>query len=172
MKSESRHYESQLINELIREVSEVGKHVRGRQHLIYAFNPYGKTEKEAYHHNMKLIAVIHDILNECCINIKSRGYTYIKDAICIITDHGTYDVCLSKDIYPHIARKHDINGIQRIEHNIRNSIDAAYRMYISSGERNCPFMERFLSKPTPKEFLLHLKDEVDRRMWVLDMTEA
>ena len=91
MKSESRHYESQLINELIREVSEVGKHVRGRQHLIYAFNPYGKTEKEAYHHNMKLIAVIHDILNECCINIKSRGYTYIKDAVCIITDHGTLE---------------------------------------------------------------------------------
>ena len=26
-------------------------------------------------------------------------------------------------------------------------------------------MERFDSRPTVKEFLLHMKDEVDRRIW-------
>lgn len=165
MKSESQHYEHQLIRDLIKELSEVGKHIRTGKHLTYAFDPSEKTEKDIYRHNMRLMTVIHDLMNECCINIKSRGYSYIKDAVCIIKDHGTLDVCLSKDIYPHIARKHDINGITRIEHNIRNSIDAAYRLYIKSGKKNCPFMDRFESKPTPKEFLLHLKDEVDRRLW-------
>ena len=165
MKTERNHYEYQLIKDLIREISEVGKHVRTRKHLTYAFDPSERAEKDLYHHNMKLMTVIHDLLNECSINIKSRGYTYIKDAVCIITDHGTLDVCLSKDIYPHIARKHGINGIARIEHNIRNSIDAAYRLYIKNGKMNCPFMDRFETKPTAKVFLLHLKDEVDRRLW-------
>ena len=169
MKSESRRYESQLLMDLIREVSEVGKHVRGRQNITYAFNPSGKTEKEIYHHNMKLIAVIHDLLNECCINIKSHGYTYIKDAVCIITDHGTLDVSLSKDVYPYIARKHEVSGIGRIEHNIRNSIDAAYRLYNSKEDKSSSLMDRFDSKPTAKEFLLHLKDEVDRRM-IIEMS--
>ena len=30
---------------------------------------------------------------------------------------------------------------------------------------DCPFMDRFETKPTAKVFLLHLKDEVDRRLW-------
>ena len=114
---------------------------------------------------MRLMKAIHDLLNECSVNIKSRGYTYIKDAVCIIIDHGTLDVCLSTDIYPHIARKHNISTIARIEHNMRNSIDAAYHLYMKQDDKCSPLMERFDSKPTVKEFLLHLKDEVDRRLY-------
>lgn len=165
MKTERQHHESQLIRELIREVSEVGKHLKEKHHLSYAFSPSARTDKETYHHNMRLITVIHDLLNECCINIKTRGYTYIKEALCIITDHGTYDVCLSTDIYPYIASKHGVSDIGRIEHNIRNSIDAAYKMYLSRDDIHSPLMERFDSRPTAKVFLLHLKDEIDRRLW-------
>lgn len=165
MRSESHHFDSQLIKALIREISEIGRHARIRQGLSYSFDPSDRTEKEAYHHNIRLITAIHDLLNECCINIKSRGYTYIKDAVCIIIDHGTLDVCLSADIYPYIAKKHNVSGTSRIEHNIRNSINAAYQLYMKSEDRACPFMDRFGSKPTVKEFLLHLKDEVDRRLW-------
>lgn len=164
MKSESHHHESQLVKDLIREIIEIGRHSRNRHAITYAFDPTDKADKEVYHHNLKLMTAIHDLLNECCVNIKSRGYTYIKDAVCIISDHGTLDVCLSKDIYPHIARKHNISAIARIEHNMRNSIDAAYERYKRSDDRCCTFMDRFDSKPTVKEFLLHLKDEVDRRL--------
>ena len=165
MKKESHHHESQLIKDLIREISEIGKHARSRHAFTYAFDPSEKAEKEVYHHNMRLMKAIHDLLNECSVNIKSRGYTYIKDAVCIIIDHGTLDVCLSTDIYPHIARKHNISTIARIEHNMRNSIDAAYHLYMKQEDRCSPLMERFDSKPTVKEFLLHLKDEVDRRLY-------
>ena len=172
MKHESHHHnESQLIKDIIREISEVGRHIRGKQYPTYAFDPTGRTDKEAYHHNIRLMTVIHDILNESFVNIKSLGYTYMNDAVCLIKDHGTLDVCLSSDIYPLIARKHNINGTQRIEHNIRNSIDAAYRLYMSREDKNSPFMDRFDSKPTAKEFLLHLKDEVDRRLWRMEMSD-
>jgi len=166
MKPDSHHHESQLIKDLVREISEIGRHFSSRRHaLTYAFDPSGREDKEAYHHNMKLMTTIHDILNECSVNIKSRGYTYIKDALCIIIDHGTLDICLSTDIYPHIAKKHNISVMNRIEHNIRNSIDAAYRLHMKNEEKRSAFMDRFDSKPTVKEFLLHLKDEVDRRLY-------
>ena len=164
MKPESHHFESQLIRELIREISEISRHSMRRRGLSYAFDPLDTEEKETYHHKMRLMTAIHDLLNESCINIKSRGYTYIKDAVCIISDHGTLDVCLSKDIYPQIALKYN-SCINKIEHNMRNSINAAYNLYMKNEDRCCPFMERFDSRPTVKEFLLHMKDEVDRRIW-------
>lgn len=172
MKSESRRNESQLISELISEVKEVGRHLKEKQILNYSFSPSVKAEKETYHHSMKLMMVIHDLLNESLINIKSRGYSYIKDAVCIIRDHGTLDVCLKADIYPHIARKHGISGTGRIEHNIRNSINAAYLLHESREGRSSTFMDRFDSRPTTKEFLLHLIDEVDRRLLSMEMAEA
>ena len=163
-KSESHLMDSQLLTDLFREISDLGRHIKGKHSHNYAFDPIPKKDNESYHRNMKLMSVIHDLLSESCVNIKSRGYTYIRDAICIITDHGTYDVCLSKDIYPHIARKHAVKGIEKIDHNIRNAINSAYHRYRKSGRKGASLMDRFDSRPTPKQFLLHLKAEVDRRM--------
>lgn len=135
------------------------------RNFVFAFDPCNHTEKDEYHRKIRLTSVIHDLLNECCINIKSRGYTYIRDAVCLITDHDTYDICLNNDIYPHIARKYNIKGISRIEHNIRNSIDAAYHSgrWREGNKQN--LMHIFDSKPTPKQFLLHMTHEADRRLW-------
>ena len=175
MKTESHHSKHLMLEDIFSQISEVGSYIRstgrpaagqGYHHhsFAYVFEPANRTDKAAYHRHVKLMAMIHDILNECCINIKSRGYTYIRDAVCLITDHDTFDVCMNKDIYPHIASKHNISGVSRVEHNIRNSINAAYHLCRAKGIAEDTLMGRFDSKPTPKEFLLHLTHEVDRRL--------
>ena len=175
MKKDTRLKDSTVMEDILREVSDVGRHIRSmhfhavrpsRHHTFtYAFDPSDRKDRDACHRKITLNKVIHELLIECSVNIKTRGYTYIRDAICLITDHDTFDVCLSTDIYPHIAKKHDIRGISRIEHNIRNAIDAAYRSSRQKPEGSASLMDSFGSRPTPKEFLLHLTHEADRRLW-------
>lgn len=175
MKKDTHHTDSSMMADLLREVSDVGRHIRSmhfhavkpsRHHTFtYAFDPSDKKDNDAYHRRVALNKVIHDLLIECCINIKTRGYTYIRDAICLITDHDTFDVCLSTDIYPHIAKKHGVRGTSRIEHNIRNAIKAAYEASCRSENEGSFLTERFDCRPTAKEFLLHLTHEADRRLW-------
>lgn len=131
--------------------------------LLYrAFDPTPKADTAHYRKYVELMNTIHDVLDECSINIKTHGYTYIHDAICIITDYNSFDVCLNKDIYPCIATKHRVSGISSIEHNIRNAITSAYE----SGEASSLFMNEFSKKPSNKKFLLAASKEVHRRTMI------
>lgn len=119
----------------------------------YAFNPSVSIDKDNYQRSMKLIAVIYDVLNEYDISVKCKGYTYMKDAICIITDLRRMDVCFEKEVYSLIADKYDTGGTYAIEHNIRNALNSAY----------CR-SEFFTVKPTNKTFLLMAVQEVSDRL--------
>ena len=112
----------------------------------------------------KLHEIIHEVLFECCINIKSKGYTYIRDAILLIIELDRLDLCLNKEVYPRISDKRNAGGISVVEHNIRNAIRSAY--HSCSRYRRCDshLMSRFAAKPSNKEFLLHITLEVERRM--------
>ena len=128
---------------------------------FYAFNPSVATDRDQYQRSMRLIKAIYDVLNEKNINIKSRGYTFMKDAICIITDLKSMDVCLSKEVYPLIADKYHLTGTYVIEHAIRNAIKSACR----ASEKGADEGSRGPDVPsTNKPFLLMATQEVSSRL--------
>ena len=166
--------ETKIMKDLVKELNEFNSYVRagvspfGREFMqgnyFYAFNPAKSTDKELYMRNAKLLNTINDLLDENCINIKSLGYSYLKDAICIITDKRCLDVCMVKEIYPYIADKYRVKKVSKVEHSIRNSIDAAYKTCRRKyPEREC-LMNSFDEKPTNKKFLLRAVQEVSNRL--------
>lgn len=166
--------ETKIMKDLVKELNEFNSYVRagvspfGRVYMqgnyFYAFNPARTTDKEMYMRNVKLLNTITEILDENCINIKSLGYSYLKDAICIITDRRCLDVCMVKDIYPYIAEKYNVKKVSKVEHSIRNSLNAAYKTCRNEyPERNC-LMNSFEKKPTNKRFLLRAVQEVSNRL--------
>ena len=166
--------ETKIMKDLVKELSEFNSYIRagispfGREFMqgnyFYAFNPTLSTDKELYMRNMRLLSTITEVLDENCINIKSLGYTYLKDAICIVTDRRCLDVCMVKEIYPYIAEKHRVKSVSKVEHSIRNALNSAYKKCKSKyPERDC-ILNCFDEKPTNKKFLLRAVQEVSNRL--------
>ena len=166
--------ETKIMKDLVRELNEFNSYVKagvspfGREFMqgnyFYAFNPTKATDKELYQRNIKLLSTISEVLDENCINIKSQGYTFLRDAICIVTDRRSLDVCMVKEIYPYIAEKYRVKNISKIEHSIRNALDSAYKRCRSKyPDRDC-ILNSFDEKPTNKKFLLRSVQEVSDRL--------
>ena len=164
----------ELINELIKELSEFNRQLKNMYdfnvnmdsagHFTHAFSPVKDVDESEYYRNIRLISNIHDILNESDINVKSRGYTYMKDAICIIVDHANMDICLCTDIYPYIAQKHGIKNYKLVEHNIRNALNAAYKAFQKKGGNPSSAFSKFGKRLTNKAFLLYATQEIHSRL--------
>ena len=165
--------ETKIIKDLVKELNEFNSYIKagtspfGREFMrgnyFYAFNPTQSEDRETYQHNIKLLNTINEVLDENCINIKTLGYTYLKDAICIVTDRKTLNVCMVKDIYPYIAEKHRIKP-GKVEHSIRNAVNAAYiKCRNSYPERDC-IMNSCDGRPTNKKFILRAVREVSNRL--------
>lgn len=166
--------ETKIMKDLVRELNEFNNYVKtgvspfGHEFMqgnyFYAFNPTRSTDRDMYQKNIRLISVIHEVLDENCINIKSHGYTFIKDAICIIIDRKSLDICMVKEIYPYIAEKNRIKKLTQVEHDIRNALNAAYKKCRRDyPERDC-ILNSFDEKPTTKKFLLRAVQEVSGRL--------
>ncbi len=166
--------ETKIMKDLVKELSDLNSYIRkgirpfGHDYIngnyFYAFNPSEKPDKEQYQRSIQLVGTICDVLDENCINISSRGYSYIKDAICIITDRRSLDVCFLKEVYPYIAEKYTKKNIDKVEHGIRNAIEAGFRRAKTDyPERKC-IMNSFESKPSNKTFLLCAVQEVSDRL--------
>jgi len=166
--------EAKIMKDLVKELNEFNSYVRsgsnpfGREYMkgnyFYAFSPAQNTDRETYHKNIRLLSTISEVLDENCINIKSFGYTYIRDAICIIIDRKSLDVCLVSEIYPYIAEKHRIKKASKVEHSIRNTLNAAYKKCRTDfPDRDC-IINSFDEKPTNKKFLLRAVQEVSNRL--------
>ncbi|MBQ6440723.1 MAG: hypothetical protein IJJ06_11520 [Mogibacterium sp.] len=166
--------ETKIMKDLVKELNEFNSYVKagvspfGREYMkgnyFYAFNPAETTDNDTFKRNIKLLSTITELLDENCINIKSLGYTYLKDALCIITDRKRLDLCMVKEVYPYIAEKHSVKKVSKIEHSIRNALEAAYRRCKSKyPERDC-IMNCFEEKPTNKMFLLRAVQEVSSRL--------
>ena len=118
-----------------------------------AFNPSAENEKTIYERNIRLTETIYNVLNDYNINVKCKGYTFMKDAICIITDLKRLDICLEKEVYPLIAKKYDLAGTDTIEHDIRNALKTAeFKSDI------------LMPRPTNKLFLLTAAQKVSSRL--------
>lgn len=122
--------------------------------FYFAFNPSVYIDKKTYLWNMRLLNTVYEVLNEYNINMKCKGYTFMKDAICIIADLRRLDICLEKEVYPLIAEKYNIIGTYTVEHSIRNALNTAY---LTTGF--------FMTKPTNKAFLLMAAQEVSDRLF-------
>lgn len=166
--------ETKIMKDLVRELSEFNSYVKagvspfGREYMqgnyFYAFNPAKSTDNDLYQGNIRLLSTINEVLDENCINIKSEGYTFLKDAICIITDRRCLDVCMIKEVYPYIAEKYKGKSVSKVEHSIRNALAAAYKRCKSKyPERDC-ILNSFDEKPTSKKFLLRAVQEVSSRL--------
>lgn len=166
--------ETKIMKDLVKELSEFNNYVKagvspfGREFMrgnyFYAFNPTQTTDKDTYQRNIKLLNTITEVLDENCINIKSQGYTFLKDAICIVTDRRSLDICMVKEIYPYIAEKHRLKSVSKVEHSIRNALDAAYKKCRKKyPDKDC-IMNSFEEKPTNKKFLLRAVQEVSNRL--------
>lgn len=129
-----------------------------------AFDPSPITDKDQYYKKVKLISTIDDVLNDHRINVKTKGYSFMKDAICIITDLERMDICLNKEVYPLIAKKYEAGGSYAIEHNIRNALNSAYFSCLNFPEQKTLHATCFDGKPTNKVFLLMAVQEVGSRL--------
>ena len=166
--------ETKIMKDLVKELNEFNNYVKagvspfGREFMkgnyFYAFNPTQSTDKDMYQRNIRLLNTITDVLDENCINIKSQGYTYLKDAICIVTDRRSLDICLVKEVYPYIAEKHRVKRLSKVEHSIRNALDSAYKTCKNQyPDKDC-ILNSFNEKPTNKKFLLRAVQEVSSRL--------
>lgn len=169
-----RPSETKIMKDLVKELNELNSFVRsgaspfGRDYIqgnyFYAFNPCVGTSKEHYEKNIRLQRAVDDMLSRNCIDIKSRGYTYLKDAICIVIDKRSMDICMASDIYPYIVDKHSLKNIGIVEHNIRNSLESAYKKCTSTyPEREC-IMNKYGEKPTNKKFILMAVREISEKV--------
>ena len=166
--------DAKIMKDLVRELSELNSYIKaglvpfGREFIkgnyFYAFNPSTGTDKEMYEKNIKLLNTLYEILDENCINIKSEGYSFLKDAMCIITDRKSLDVCLCKEVYPYIAEKYEGKSVSKVEHDIRNALASAYRKCRKKyPDRDC-IMNDLDEKPTNKQFLLIAVQEAGNRL--------
>jgi len=120
---------------------------------FFAFDPSADNEKIMYERYIRLLETIYNVLNEYNINVKCKGYTFMKDAICIITDLKRMDICLEKEVYPLIAKKYAAAGTDTIEHGIRNALKTAEFK-----------TDLLMPRPTNKLFLLMAAQEVSERL--------
>ena len=135
-----------------------------RGNYFYAFCPSRYSENDNYSMNIRLLHAIYEILDDYMISKSTHGYTYIMDAVCIIIDLRTLDVCLIKDVYPLIAIKHRIRDISSIEHDIRNSINAAFRASESGCSGNTGLLKYYSKKPGNKTLLLDTVQKVGEKL--------
>ncbi len=136
------------------------------------FNPYmlgfdcaNNVDSEKYRCYVFLVGVIRELLEEFRINISSKGYIYIQDCVIAIFDQRSMNIRFKTDVYPYVASKYGIKDSATVEHNIRNAIVAAYKLNESDVYHNSAIMSSFGKRPTNKEFLLYVTNEVYRRLW-------
>lgn len=144
-----------VFNSIIKEISQPGSQTIVRDNCSYAFDPSAAIDKLYYQRNIRLMSIINDLLHENMINIKSQGYTYLRDALCIIYDLERLDVCLGKEVYPLIAEKYRVDNKNNIEHCIRNSVDSAYKLYRAKNCDHPCIMKDFEQRPSNKHFILN-----------------
>lgn len=90
---------------------------------------------------------VREMLNYYQLSPKMLGYHYLVEGIVLLMQRGINTFSLNKEIYQLLAEKHNSN-IKNIEHNIRNSIAAAW----SLAEDN-NIHKQFNTKPSNLEFM-------------------
>ncbi len=133
--------------------------------FMLGFDHANSVDSEKYRCYVFLVGVIRELLDECRINISSKGYLYIQDCVITIFDQRTMNIRFKTDVYPYVACKYGVKDAANIEHSIRNAIVAAYKLNEADTYHRSAIMNYFGKRPTNKEFLLYMTGEVYRRLW-------
>lgn len=72
-----------------------------------------------------LETLISDTLFNLCITKNYNGYAFLSDAIALAAESDTIARCISKDIYPDIAKKYNVS-VCSVERNIRTVIHSSW----------------------------------------------
>ena len=154
------------IRKLNDNISEINKRTdlsKSSFNYLYGLNVESKVESDAYKKYVAFKNNISDVLSEFGISVTNNGYLYIMDAVSIIIDQNNLDIKLRDDVYPYIKQKYCLKSASAVEHSIRNAIKSAWlRCRIS--DVICR-MNTYEKKPTNKEFLYKVTQDVCRRMY-------
>ena len=134
------------------------KSLNADNYFYFSFGINGGATTEEYRKYYSCMEMITFLLNQFGIHIGNHGYAYILDSVKIVIDKEKYDVRLKSDIYPLLAIKYHLRNTDAAEHSIRNAINAAYRDYLR--HPGCNKMGVFSKRPTNKQFILYIADEV------------
>lgn len=93
---------------------------------------------------------IYGLMRKLGANSKYKGYFFAADAICMTMNYQNKPLRITKDIYPHLAKKYKTTSIN-IEHNIRTLVNVCW-------EGNRELLEEIAGyslsyKPTNSEFI-------------------
>jgi len=102
--------------------------------------------------NSKVNVELNKYLLGLGFSAKHLGFAFLRDCIKTITKDSAAAFFLTKNVYPHIAKKYDTT-IPCIERNIRNAIERAW----VSGELKTIF-KSCKKRPTNREAIAILSD--------------
>ena len=172
--TENNSIHKTAINALIDELTTLNGHICGNRNMfelfkhnglfLFGFNPESKVASDAYRRYISFITIITHVLEEFDIRKKYNGYAYMVDSVMLIMDQNKLDLRLCDDVYPYIRKKYNLSGIAVVEHSIRNAIKSSYNRYLN-GTSNSR-MQIFNKKPSNREFLMYVTQEVCRRMCI------
>ncbi|MBQ6388370.1 MAG: hypothetical protein IJH90_01905 [Mogibacterium sp.] len=171
IENKENNNENDVMASLVNELSELNRKISITDRLtspvnswdyLFGSKPSKRTSREEYKRYVVFMKTISQILSEFGIHMSNNGYTYIVDSVQVIYDRKTFDIRLSKDVYPFVALKYGYDKSTIIEHNIRNAIRSA--CLDNERKPGANRMGIFGKKPTNKEFLFYVADAVSFRM--------
>lgn len=155
--------------EVIRDVSEYGVN-------YYVLKPFDLADLESRIYdvinknddkqsidffNSNLQVSVTKMLHELGIPSHIKGYSYIREAVCIIFGNPEIIGGITKELYPELAAKYNTT-VSRVERAIRHAIE------VSWNRGNLDFMEELFgysvdidkAKPTNSEFVVTIADKL------------
>ncbi len=148
----------------------VNEVTRSRKSYLFTFELNGGASAEEYRKYCSFLDNITAELGRFGIHIGNNGYAYIMDDVNIIIERASYEIRLKSDLYPMIARKYNLKNTDAVEHSIRNALNKAYAEYQKNPDCNC--MGEFSRKPTNKQFLIYVTNNVLKSMYETLMQNA
>lgn len=107
--------------------------------------------------------IVTEYLHNLGIPASVKGYRYLRSAIILAINDEECIECVTKVIYPTVAKKHNSTS-SRVERAIRHSIDSAWHRgrpeYLNSIFGNTIYD----TKPTNSEFIATLSDKIRLQM--------
>ena len=171
MKYERAYEVERILLELTEYISEISTLIRYnyythghlpdriRAGLMSGEKIFGKNKRNVINHrHVKEILKLR--LESYGINPKSKGHTYIEEAVIITMESMEAVVNLQRSIYPKIASRHKPASPGSVEHAIRNAIRSAYKRNSQPAiDIHCD-MFALKECPSNKEFIMMLVQEI------------
>lgn len=165
--------DSAILLDITRHLAALNENIAGRRPSpydadatgsnLFGFELKGNASAEEYRRYFTFLDTVTDVLSDYGIHLGNNGYAYMIDAVKIIIDRNSLDMRLKSDIYPLVARRYHLKGLDTVEHSIRNAINKAYNdNKINPG---CNRMSQFAKRPTNKQFLVYIASTVLRAMY-------